>query len=262
MTGRPLRAARDGDTVDILQSSRDGCVVLTLIGVLDATAAPMIQRRLLRCLAGQPDAVICDLSRLETLDPGCATLFAAVANRPRSRWPDSSIILCRARPAVAAVLARLRPPHLVPRYDTVEQAIGHAHSSPRFLRKQLRLVPTLEAVDTARWFAAEVFRQWELDEPSQAAQMVAGDLVADAVVRANAAAVQAIELRMELRATGLLLAVEGGGGAETHARAGMDPDPESRFDAVQRVAHAWGVRTQSDGSEVVWCELRRPSRPV
>jgi anti-anti-sigma regulatory factor len=236
-------------------------VVLALFGVLDRGAAPMVQRRLLRCLAEQPDAVICDLSGLEALDPGCATLFAGVAHRPRNRWPDSSVVLCCPPAAVAAVLRRLRPAHLLPCYPTVDQAIAHARSHPPFLREQLRLVPTLEAVDTARWFAAEVYRQWQLDEPSEAAQLAAGDLVADAVIHTSAT-VRPIELRMELRATGLLIAVQGGDGSSTRAREGTDPDPGSRFETVRRVAHAWGVRAQRDGSEVAWCELRDPFRAV
>jgi anti-anti-sigma regulatory factor len=203
--------------MDIERSARDGCVVLTLIGVLDPATAPMVQRTLLRHLAEQPDAVICDLSRLERLDPGCATVFAAVAHRPRSRWPDSGVILCCAQPPVAAVLQRLRPPHLLPYHDTLAQAIADARSRPPFLREQLRLVPTLDASGTARWFAAEVCRRWRLDEPAEAAQLLASELVADAAVH-NSATLHPIELRMELRATGLLIAVHDEGADGTWAR--------------------------------------------
>ena len=196
--------------MEIAPSARKGCVVVTLTGVLDVAAAPRVQRALLRCLAGQPDAVICDLSRLAAIDPGCATVFAAVAHRPRNRWPDSSLVLCCAPPDVAAVLRQVRPPHRLPCFDTFDEAVAHVRSRPAFLREQVRLVPALEAIGTAQWFVAEVCRRWGLDAPTEAAQLLAGELMADASV-AEGAPLKPIELRMELRATGLLIAVHGGG---------------------------------------------------
>lgn len=246
------------DHMDIVRSAREGCVVVTPIGVLDLAAAPTVQHALLRCLAEQPDAVICDLSKLEALDPGCATVFAAVAHRPRNRWPDSSLVLCCAPPAVAAVLQRLRPPHLPPCYDTVDEAVAHVRSRPAFLREQLRLVPTLEAIGTARWFAAEVCRRWGLDAPTEAAQLLAGELVADAAVHANAT-LHPIELRMELRATGLLVAVHGGGSDAALVQADADGEPGSQWEVIRRVAQAWGVRPQTDGTWIRWCVLRHPT---
>ena len=82
-------------------SARDGCIVVTLVGQLDLATAPKVRRALLKHLADQPDAVICDLAGVARIDPACASVFAAVAHRPRSRWPDSHLLLCGARPAVA-----------------------------------------------------------------------------------------------------------------------------------------------------------------
>jgi anti-anti-sigma factor len=103
----------------IQQSARDGCIVVTLTGDLDIAAAPKVQRALLNGLAEQPDAVICDLAKVARIDPVCASVFAAVAHRPRSRWPDSSVLLCCAQPAVAAVLLRQGMPRLLPICDTL-----------------------------------------------------------------------------------------------------------------------------------------------
>jgi anti-anti-sigma regulatory factor len=50
--------------MDIEQSVQDGCIILALIGNLDTAAAPEVRRVLLRCLAEQPDSVVCDLSRI------------------------------------------------------------------------------------------------------------------------------------------------------------------------------------------------------
>jgi anti-anti-sigma factor len=118
----------------IEHSARDGCIVVTPVGQLDLAAAPKVRRALLKHLADQPDAVICDLAGLARIDPACASVFAAVAHRPRSRWPDSHLLLCGARPAVAAALTRQGTPRLLPVYDTLDQALAQARSRPPFLR--------------------------------------------------------------------------------------------------------------------------------
>jgi anti-anti-sigma factor len=247
---------QNATSMHIEQSAHDGCIVVTLIGDLDIAAAPRVQRALLKCLAEQPDAVICDLSRVATIDPVCASVFAAVADRPRSRWPDSRVLLCGARPAMAAVLRGRGMPSFLPIHETVDQAVANARSRPPFLQERLRLVPTLDAITTAAWFVGEVCQNWQLDELTETARSLAGELVADAVLdeRNN---LELIELRAQLRATGLLLAVQSGGASLAVTQADQQGEPGSGLEMAQRVAQRWGVRRQADGSRVVWCNLRR-----
>lgn len=242
-------------TMDIERSAEDGCIVLTLVGDLDVAAAPQVQRVLLRSLAEQPDPVVCDLSGLARLDPGCATVFAAVARRPASRWPDSSILLCCAQPAVADVLGRLRRPYLLPVYSTLDQAVAHARTRPPFLRERLRVPPTLEAIETARWFVAEVCHGWQLKASTETAQLLAAELVTDAVLHERAA-FKPIELRTELRATGLLIAVRSGESPLALGEVDHASDPGSGLDVVRRVADSWGISPLTDGSRVVWCTIQ------
>jgi anti-anti-sigma factor len=260
--GQMATPVQNATSMQIEQSARDGCIVLTLTGDLDIAAAPQVQRALLRCLARQPDAVICDLSRVAAIDPVCTGVFSAVAHRPRSRWPDSSLLLCCAQPAVAAVLLRQGMPRVLPICDTLDQAVAQAHSRPPFLRERLRLVPTLDAITTARWFVADVCQRWQLDELTETAQPLAGELVTDAVL-AEPTDIELIELRLELRAVGLLVAVQSGDPPPASADAEDNPDdnprPGSGLDMIQRATPAWGVRRQTDGSRVVWCILRRPA---
>jgi anti-anti-sigma factor len=249
-------SAHNATSLHIEQSARDGCIVVTLVGELDIAAAPRVQRALLKCLAEQPDAVICDLSRVATIDPVCASVFAAVAHRPRSRWPDSRVLLCGARPDMAAVLRGRGMPSFLPIYDTLDHAVANARSRPPFLQERLRLVPTLDAVTTAAWFVGEVCQNWQLDELTETARSLAGELVADAVLdeRDN---LELIELRAQLRATGLLVAVQSGGAPLAVTQADQRGEPGSGLEMVQRVAQSWGVRRQADGSRVVWCMLGR-----
>jgi anti-anti-sigma factor len=238
------------------QYASDGCIVLALAGDLDVAAAPQVQRAVLKCLAEQPDAVICDLSNVHRIDPVCATVFAAVAHRPTSRWPDTSLLLCCLLPAVAVVVRQHGLPRVLPIYDTLDQAIAHARSRPPFLRERLRLAPTLEAIDTAQWFVGEVCRRWQLDELAGTAQSLIGEVTTDAVLY-EPTGLDAIELRVELRATGLLLRVHSAPSRPTVADADHHSDPGPGLELVRRVARLWGVRRQADGGRVVWCILRR-----
>jgi anti-anti-sigma factor len=242
--------------MDIEHSARDGCIVVALVGRLDLAAAPKVRRALLKHLADQPDAVICDLAGVARIDPACASIFAAVAHRPRSRWPDSHLLLCGARPAVAAALTRQGTPRFLPVYATLDQALGHARSRPPFLRERLRLATTLEAFTTAGSFAGEVCRRWRLEELAETARSLAGELVIDAVF-AQRSHIDEVELRVELRAGGLLIAVHGGAPFLAVTPADHHGDPGSGLEVVQRLAQRWGVRRQADGSRVLWCILGR-----
>jgi anti-anti-sigma factor len=242
--------------MQIDQYALDGCIVLALSGDLDIAAAPQVQRAVLKCLAEQPDAVICDLTNVHRIDPVCATVFAAIAHRPTSPWPDTSLLLCCLRPAVAVVLRQHGVPRILPIYHTLDEAVTHARSRPLFLRERLRLVPTLEAIDTAQWFVGQVCQRRQLDELAGIAQSVIGEVTADAVLY-EPIGIDVIELRVELRATGLLLAVHGAPSRPTTTEADRHGDPGSGLELVRRVAQAWGVRQRADGGRVVWCVLRR-----
>ena len=103
---------------------------------------PALRRVLLKRLAEQPVAVICDLSGLWSVDEACAAVFASVANHPASRWPETNLLLCCAQPAVAAVLERLRTPQFLPMHATVEDALTHAVARPPYLRAELAPGPS------------------------------------------------------------------------------------------------------------------------
>jgi anti-anti-sigma factor len=245
-----------GTAMHIEHAARDGCIVMALVGQLDLATAPKVRRALLKHLADQPDAVICDLAGVEAIDPACASVFAAVAHRPRSRWPDSHLLVCGARPPVAAALTRQGTPRFLPVYDTVDQALAQARSRPPFLRERLGLATTLEAFTTAGSFAGQVCQRWQLEELAETARSLAGELVIDAVF-AQGSHLGDIELRVELRAGGLLLAVHSGAPSLAVTPVDHDGDPGSGLKVVQRLTQDWGVRRQADTSRVVWCILGR-----
>jgi anti-anti-sigma factor len=254
--------------VEIQQSTRDGCAVLALYGRLDRLTAPRLQRVLRKRLAEQPTAVVCDLSGLDTLDPDCAGLFTVAAHHPSSSWPDTPLLLCGARPAVAAALARLGVPRFVPVHPNLDQAVADAGRRPPYLRDELRLPPSPAAPATARRFVRETCQTWRLllledddDDPRartaaqelvERAELLASELVTNALIHARSD----VHLRLSLRDANLHIGV--------HDRARrllrlVSGDPEAEAGRglllVERLSRAWGVYRPPEGGKVVWCVL-------
>ena len=105
--------------MEIQHSTQDGCQVVTLTGSIDLFSVSAVQRTLLKDLAEQPRALICDLSAVDHLDPVCATVFATVVNHPASRWPTTGVALRGAQQQVAEILGRLQVPDFLPLYASV-----------------------------------------------------------------------------------------------------------------------------------------------
>jgi anti-anti-sigma factor len=116
--------------VRIDQSTRDGCAILAPIGELDLAAVPALRQVLIKRLAEQPVAVICDLSGLWGMDSSCAAVFASVANHPSSSWLATNLVLCCAQPAVSATMGRLGMPQFLPMYPSFQEALAHAVARP------------------------------------------------------------------------------------------------------------------------------------
>jgi anti-anti-sigma factor len=243
--------------MQITHFTRDGCLVVALTGKITVATAPQIQRELLKDLAEGPSAIICDLSGVDTLDPVCATVFATVANHPVSRWPATSLLLCGGQPAVAKVLGSLGVRHVLPLYDNLQEAIDAAGARPGYLRDELRLAPTPTAVAAARRFVGETLQSWGLGPPdtelSEQAQLLADELVTNAVVHARTNT----RLRLELGGELLHIAV---GDLDPRLPRLLPDDPQAQggrgLRLVEWVAAAWGAQLHPGGGKVVWCTLR------
>jgi anti-anti-sigma factor len=235
----------------IEQSSQEGCVVLTLTGRLDLAAAPHVQRAILKQLGGHPVAVICDLGRVDALDPLCAGLFSSLRH-PALGWTGTALVLCSAQPAIANTL---RTVDRRPIYPSLDEALAEVRSRPPHLRERLTLGPVPGSARAGRAFVREVCARWGLDALAEPATLLASELVTNAVLHARTA----LELRVELRGRRLHVAVR------DHDK--RPPRmPATRNDTggglgllvVDRLAKAWGVRQAPSGGKVVWCTLELP----
>jgi anti-anti-sigma factor len=244
------------EAMEIQHSIQQGCLVMALTGRIDPSSVSQIQATLLKNLSDQPAALICDLAGVQYLDPVCAMVFSTVANHSASRRPATTLLLCGARPQVAAVLRRVKASQLVPLYATVEEALEAAGARPPQLREELRLAPIPTAPAVARAFVRQVCQRWQLARPDETlldrAVLVANELVTNAVVHARTE----LWLQLELRADRLVIEVRDDSPRRLRATI---PDLEAEGGRglwlVEQLARVWGVRRHPDGGKVVWCTL-------
>jgi anti-anti-sigma factor len=247
--------------MQITHSTQDGCLVVSLTGQITLATAPQIQQVLLKDLTSQPLEVICDLSGVDALDPVCATIFATVASRSVSRWPTTGLLLCGAQPAVAEILGRLRVPHFLPLFASIQEALDQAFRRPPYLREELRLAPTPTAPAAARVFVVQILQVWQVAQPDEEvgelAQLLADELVTNAVVHARTD----LWLRLELHGDLLHIAVHDFGRRRLRP-VGDGPNGEGGrgLRLVDRIAKAWGVQHPPQGGKVIWCTLQISER--
>jgi anti-anti-sigma factor len=238
----------------IQQSSHQGCAVLTLAGRLDLAVALQLQRAILKQLAQPPPAIICDLSRVEEIDPLCAGVFTSMRH-PALGWPGTALVLCGTRPTVAEVLVQLGVARSLAMYPSLDEALANARARPQWLRARLTLGPVLTAAAAGRQFVAEVCGHWGLQVLAEPAGLLASELVANAVAHAHTA----LELRVELRGSRLQVAVQDHNPDLLGLLAAKDgTDRGLGLQVVDQVAKAWGVRQDGAAGKTVWCTLDLP----
>jgi anti-anti-sigma factor len=240
----------------IQRSTRQGCVVLTLAGRLHPAAAPELQRAILKQVAEQPPAIICDLAQVGTIDPLCAGVFTSIRH-PALGWPGTALILCGTQPAVAEILLQLGVAARLTMYPSLDQALANARARPPWVGERLALGPVPTAARAVRAFVREVCDRWGIGELVEPARLLASELVTSAVVRAGAAA----ELRIELRGARLQVAVHDHDPDLLGVLAAKEgTDRRLSLEILDQVASAWGVRQEGTGGKTVWCTLELPGR--
>jgi LuxR family maltose regulon positive regulatory protein len=238
--------------MQIEHSSQQGTVVLSLAGRIDLAAAPRLQRAVLKHLAEQPPAIVCDLSEVEAIDPLCAGVFSSIRH-PALGWPGTALVLCGARPAVVEILRHHGVARRLALYPSLNHALAHASARPSWLREQLALAPVPTAARDGRAFVREVCDRWRLQQLADPASLLASELLALAMLHAGTA----MELRVELRGSWLHVAV--------HDQdpdllgllvAGEKADRSLSLLIMDQVATSWGVRQDGAGGKTAWCALK------
>jgi LuxR family maltose regulon positive regulatory protein len=240
--------------MQIEQSSQQGSVVLSLAGRIDLAAAPRLQRIVLKQLAQQPQAIICDLSDVEAIDPLCAGVFSSIRH-PALGWPGTALVLCGAQPAVADILVRHGVARRLALYPSLDQALANASARPPWLREQLALGPVPSAARAGRAFVREVCGRWGLQGLADPAALLASELITLFVTHARTAG----ELRVELRGSWLQVAVHD----QDPKLLGLlvareETDRRLSLLIVDQLATSWGVRQDGARGKTAWCTLKLP----
>jgi anti-anti-sigma factor len=228
---------------------RDECTVVTVHGQLDAAGAPTLQGVLLKAVAEQPSAVVCDLRQASYVDAVTLTLFPTVA-RYAATWSETPVALCASHPALLGQIQRLAIDRWMTVVTSLDLAITHSHQPPLVARVCRRLAPMPTAARLARLFVVETCRRWDLAHLAGSASVLASDLVTRAMLDSQTD----LELRATLWDDQLHLSTR-----HRPIRGEQDPSRQP-LPLVRALATSWGVLTTPAGDHVTWCLIggRRP----
>lgn len=227
--------------------------VVRLTGDLTAADAAAVRSGLVEALVEEPTALIIDLAGLMTLEPVAAQVFVGLAGRA-ALWPGTSVLLCAPVPQVAAALADVDAGELRV-YASFTDALAVATDDEVPLRVQRHLEPSIHAPRLARELAAAACRSWQVPECAVAAEILASELVTNAVRHAATA----LTLRLTLHRGHLRVSVHDRDRQMARLQTPSESDDHGRgLLIVNSVASRWGSEPV-EGGKVVWAAM--PAAP-
>jgi signal transduction histidine kinase len=238
-------------TAEATSSVPDSTVVLRLTGSLDRTSASVLYDALDRCLPGEPQLIVLDLSALADAADNAVDAFGRLADQAFA-WPGSSVVLSAPGPAVAALLARTA--RRLPVYPTVEEALAATETWDAD-RMTLLLGPEVSAAATARRLIDRTLGTWGLSTLRDPARLVVTELVSNAVRHAGTA----LEVSLSRRPDAIHLSVRDRSTRPPRPGGPVAPTVEGGRGllVVDLLSRAWGTTPVPDG-KVVWASLSRP----
>lgn len=227
--------------------------VLHLRGRLTRADVNIARAALLESLTQEPTSLVVDLSGVTVDDDHALAVLADVADVAQ-RWPGARLLLCAPAPPVAEALQRARM--TLPVHASCADALALAAADPVPRRIYRRLEPTVEAPRTGRALAGYACWQWGLPEPTSAAQILASELIANAVRHARTP----VGFAVTHRDSQLRLSVLDGVARPARMRTPTDLDEQGRgLLIVDAVADGWGSMPLGTG-KVVWAAVPSRSR--
>ena len=227
--------------------------VLRAHGVLDAETAVDFRVAMMELLTEQPPGLVIDVADLAVTDDVALTVLAAVA-RDSERWPGTRLAVGGAAADFAESASRMgvtRNVVVCPDYRVAEMELNRLPVPPR---RYVRLEPDRFAPGLAREAVHEFCQKHRVRKGADAAQLIASELVTNAVVHAGTP----IGMTLRLMAPDLHIAVRDK--ADGTVRITDDHDPESVHTGrglmlVEALAARWGSFHPNNG-KVVWATVR------
>jgi anti-anti-sigma regulatory factor/anti-sigma regulatory factor (Ser/Thr protein kinase) len=226
--------------------------VVRVNGSLDVAGARAVRGFLLDCLADQPIALVLDLSGVSVADDLALTMLPAMI-RNAAEWPGAELLLCAPDPRLRAALDRVGVTGQLRVFRLRQEALAVAARQPAARRLEQHLPASVDAPRQARELLARAADDWLLPlEVVQVAQVIATELVSNAVLHAGTA----IDFSVTLRQDAVHVAAWDG-----------DPTPPRRSTIlnerddhgrglllVDGLAAGWGYLPTAEG-KVVWASV-------
>jgi anti-anti-sigma regulatory factor len=231
-----------------LECTGGHAAVVRLDGALTIETVSAVREALLKAVAGQPAMVLVDLENVTVPDDIVLTVFPTVA-RHAAAWPGIPLVLAQPDAELAAALDRTAVLRYVPVADSVRAACESADSTPAPRRLTERMAGSLSSIPAARQMACESCAQWGVTRLAEAAELVACELVSNAVRHVGGM----FEFSMLMRQRLLHVSVRDGSPAVPRMGWG---DGRGLL-LVDAMSVTWGSTPVSDG-KVVWATLRVP----
>ena len=223
-------------------------------GVLTTMTGPQLRTALLDCLAEQPAALVVDASKVTlgtSTDDEVGLLALGNVARDSQRWPGTRIAVA-AGVELHQAANRLGIQDMVswcPDRTSAMEQLGAVDVPPT---ARARIVADRDAPGNARSAVQDFCERQRVGGDREAAQLVASELVTNAVVHAGTA----IDLTLRLVGPVLHIAVRDGGPGRPKI-ADVDESSESGRGLllVDALAASWGTFFPDNG-KVVWATVR------
>jgi len=234
--------------------SRSPVAVVSTYGTLDRNSAARFLVALRDVLADAPSVLIVDVEHLVVgADEALVPLIGLAGEA--ARWPGADIVLACAGAQTTAALARVPGGSDLRLVADLDSAIADARLIPVAPRRTVTLRPSASAPAESRQFAQEVCAEWSATRLAGLVELVASELVTNAVMHART------PIAVTLRLDGEVLSVAvrdgdprpmqrpspGASGApgEEHGRGLL---------LLDAMADEWGTSPTADG-KVVWATI-------
>lgn len=219
--------------------------VVTMAGTLDEQSMIKAGMVLRDCLAAQPVALIIEAANLSVVgDRPLAWL--RIVGADAAEWPGVPVMICDG-PAAFAATGTLR-------FATIGAAINSATLIPVPPMAQIELPPVIASCAAARRHVTATCRSWGLRRLSRLAEVLASELVANAVRHARTPMV------LTVRNTDVGLEVNVRDGDPRRVYAAAAPTRGAGLELVSALATAWGCASTADG-KVVWVRIEGQTTP-
>jgi len=231
-------------------------------GVLDARTAPDLRAGLLEAVAEQAAGVLIEVDDLDVADGIGLAVIATIAQQNRT-WPGTGLVLAGPNDDLEEEAGRLGVLDYVPMCPDRSAALANLTECPTPPRRREHIAPDRNAPGLARTAVAEFCAELEIGSDahlvSETAQLVASELVTNAVVHAGTP----IELTLRLMAPLLHIAVRDHGAGHAKITGTVDESAESGrgLVLVEALSSSWGNFVPPFG-KIVWATVRVRPAPV